>query len=152
MQKQGSLAHSWCHPDLTLLVLLWWKKGQEIIFFLPHIEDDFQSCQSHVVLLFLSDHVSKKMRGTPVTPFNICFFSLIHKVNIDWGVPGLIVPLLQWLAFSPCVTKLLWPLQRCDEISARSQCLVKYLVLAVMWDGIAQHQSECDCSILCICS
>lgn len=85
MQKQGSLAHSWCHPDLTLLVydlvVMMKKRTGNNFFFLPHIEDDFQSwksCQSHVVLLFLSDHVSKKMRGTPITPFNICFFSLTY--------------------------------------------------------------------------
>lgn len=153
MQKQGSLAHSWCHPDLTLLVLLWWKKRQEIIFFSPPHRGWFPVMSKSCGLVVLKWSCEQKDEGNTRHPFqHLLFFSHIHKVSIDWGVPGLIVPLLQWLAFSPCVTKLLWPLYRCDEISATSQCLVKYLVLAVMWDGIAQHQSECDCSILCICS
>lgn len=96
------LVSPWLDPFSFVMM----KKKTGNYFFSPPHRGWFPVMSKSCGLVVLKWSCEQKDEGNTRHPFqHLLFFSHTHKVSIDWGVPGLIVPLLQWLAFSPCVTK-----------------------------------------------
>lgn len=121
-----------------------------------------RSCGSHVVLLFLCDHVSRRTMGNTHKPFTTPPPVFLHAYRqsqtymhaLGGGVPRLVVPLLQWLVIIPKwlslsgPTKVWWnpPRPRCllySDVSAD----VRQLDTEKQWPAL-KDQSESDSSSL----